>query len=263
MKKELKDYLHLYLGCKLLMPNGSIELLDGVMVGCEPSGKPILRPLSDITPTEVLEICKIEGLVNASISGHHLHITAIDDSYDLVFDFKKQDSLFISPIVYLKKNGSPYTLAKQFEITRYLLSKGIDIFGLIEDNLAVSVLQVEKKEAPAKVEHLIMLPSGDEKNGAIMWFENQIGRAGEYNPIHAANGCIRQHLYAVSEEEGYKKGDPCMTVFKTITIANEDGKAGYRKKIVSSTDKLLTPDSMLGAADIDAFVIAYNIKHKK
>ena len=118
MKKDIKDYLHLYLGCEILTGTGNVTLiavqkevipctnfriivLNGNVVH-EVSGrdfKPLLRPLSDMTEDE-------------------------DD---------KIDSLMPSPS-YRDNINENYWNVKQF---LYLLSKGFDLFNLIPEGLAI------------------------------------------------------------------------------------------------------------------------------
>lgn len=120
--KDIKDYLHLYLGCRALLPNGKIDTLDYVEIeqgvyfpskgtDTEDFGhnllsevKPILRPLSDMTEEEMLEAVSIGGL------------------------FYRGESVkaFIA-------NWTCYS----GEVTRYLLSKSFDLFNLIPEGLAI------------------------------------------------------------------------------------------------------------------------------
>lgn len=114
MKKELKDYLHLYLGCRIKSKGGKCGDLvsvsnDGMSIVVydkdkinDPRGLCInsdwllliLRPLSDMTEKES------EYLSDAALSG--------------------------KPTIYVNA-----------EVTKYLLSKHFDLFGLIEYGLAI------------------------------------------------------------------------------------------------------------------------------
>lgn len=105
--KNIKDYLHLYIGCKVSytgMANNrtlTVKWLGGLL---EANGwqniKPILRPLSDMTEEEF----KAAGLVT-----HPKH---------------------------WKEHIANYSF--QIRTITYLLSRGFDIFGLIEENLAIN-----------------------------------------------------------------------------------------------------------------------------
>lgn len=125
MKKELKDYLHLYLGCEVLTNEGKGILIavfnqdDGVISelvslsdGGDPDSiewvKPILRLLSDMTEDEFYEFKKL----------------ADNDASELAY---------IENVVNIHT-----TLFHEFEATRYLLSKGFDIFSLIPAGLAIN-----------------------------------------------------------------------------------------------------------------------------
>lgn len=133
MKKELKDYLHLYLGCNVIISesyhNGIIALLVGInhtygVVECVLESpewyeyhtyksfndfqvKPILRPLSDITGDELIQYGKIEF---PDMKGR--------------FDLKGLRE------VVMHAYYEPETF-------KWLLSKNFDLFGLIEAGLAI------------------------------------------------------------------------------------------------------------------------------
>ena len=109
MKKELKDYLHLYLGCEIDI-SGQREILDSVAKSgqietlfrgylrnyrdlSDEDIAPILRPLSDMTDEEAQEVYTIKG--------------------------KNAFNNF------------------EGETTKHLLSKHFDLFGLIEAGLAI------------------------------------------------------------------------------------------------------------------------------
>jgi hypothetical protein len=101
--KELKDYLHLYLGCdvkcgiktiaKLTADETTQDLISLKTTLSNPEYKPILRPLSDMTEDEEYEYWKTKG-------------------------------------------GNAFN-EFQGETTLFLLSKHFDIFGLIEAALAI------------------------------------------------------------------------------------------------------------------------------
>lgn len=119
--KQLKDYLPFYLGCECVFEdcrNGGdkeqgklIEIginmacietanNDDPYIECTPNEiKPILRPLSDITEGEKMDL--------------RSHFLEMDNPYN---------------------TGDP---PWHFEQTRYLLSKHFDLFGLIESGLAI------------------------------------------------------------------------------------------------------------------------------
>jgi len=102
MDKKIEDYLHLYLGCDVRHNNGSIVKMNSIALNNMLNNKyemqeykPILRPLSDMTEEEKIEVRKFD------------------------------------------KVELPH-----FELTRYLLSKHFDLFGLIEAGLAIEKTKV-------------------------------------------------------------------------------------------------------------------------
>jgi hypothetical protein len=132
--KNIKDYLHLYLGCECMIGdlNWKPETnLHGLAPGVDPNyGKPIkskidahvlnvfahkttliLRPLSDMTDEEMDEVWYSHEPKNV-----------------LVMDYKN--------------NSMSRKVALCSERTRYLLSKGFDLFGLIDSGLAIDKIKL-------------------------------------------------------------------------------------------------------------------------
>lgn len=125
MKKEIKDYLHLYLGHDVLAFGERVK-----MIGIHESGvlmdgkyfnegyydfndvKPILRPLSSMTEEEQDYVWHTEEPNS---------ILKMDNG-------TKQRKVVLAP-----------------ERTAYLLSKGFDIFNLIPEKLAVTAETFEAK----------------------------------------------------------------------------------------------------------------------
>lgn len=121
--KELKDYLHLYLGCEIDI-SGQREILDSVAKSgqietlfrghlrnyrdlSDEDIAPILRPLSDMTDEEYTEYANIEFG---------------EDTTDWDYDEKTKRSI-----------GE----VTEFNRFAYLLKKHFDLFGLIEAGLAI------------------------------------------------------------------------------------------------------------------------------
>lgn len=122
MEKKIEDYLHLYYGCQaqfdkcdyylvhnMSIHNGEVHKLSGWLIAhilkCNGYviAKPLLRPLSDMTEEEADE----------------------HDALEEQFDESNTDN----------KAGAIVTWAA--ESTRWCLSKGFDLFGLIESGLAI------------------------------------------------------------------------------------------------------------------------------
>lgn len=126
MEKKIEDFLHLYLGCnaKVLIEKEEVTALiycvrtsRTVTISTIKSNfeinmkhvKPILRPLSDMTEDEEIQVCNICNLMTATNIKQAL------------------------------MNGGHYVIhvGYGFELTVYLLKQGFDLFGLIESNLAI------------------------------------------------------------------------------------------------------------------------------
>jgi hypothetical protein len=159
MTKDIKDYLHLYLGCEVacysdhLRPEMEFErnaTLDGIVndssrnehpvkVSFHNEGfkyrshycykfnevKPLLRPLSDMTEEEVIKYLRLK---HNAYSGEY-EIKLRDNGFWWLFKTIASDEKFKFFGEMLDESNSD-----QF---RWLLSKGFDLFGLIEAGLAI------------------------------------------------------------------------------------------------------------------------------
>lgn len=115
MSKEIKDYLHLYLGCECLanVPNIEVKqwlIIDGDFIGYKGKNyftniQPILRKLSDMTEEEM------------------------NECGNLIYDFSDDEELNR-----WKWSDFDFGCAEQFH---YLLSKHFDLFNLIPEGLAI------------------------------------------------------------------------------------------------------------------------------
>ena len=131
MKKELKDYLHLYLGCEcFVMGEEGIFKLTGISYddtqrtwwtyfentelayAIIDDTKPILRHLSDMTNEEFYEF----KIIADSDASKMVHIVNVKDMTTNLFH--------------------------EFEATKFLLSKHFDLFGLIESGHAVNAAEI-------------------------------------------------------------------------------------------------------------------------
>lgn len=145
MKKELKDYLHLYLGCEvrtidyygkewkqqLLTPQLYSELFHTGHFSYQVEFiKPILRPLSDMTEEEKVKV--------------YLWEYANNESGELVKNDSDRDFFVVK-----NEHGMRcYVNLHHFsaETTRKLLKAGFDLFGLIESGLAIDKTTLIKNE---------------------------------------------------------------------------------------------------------------------
>ena len=121
--KELKDYLHLYIGCKISIAGRYNVTLTVDMTGTEtidlaaclanPEYKPILRPLIDMKPDEIVYIGEYlkMGFANAEIIKNHKYCWSL---------------VHLNPNVFV-----------------YLLSKQFDLFGLIEAGVAIDATTIQ------------------------------------------------------------------------------------------------------------------------
>jgi hypothetical protein len=154
MEKQLKDYLHLYLGCEgeftkkktYGSAKRSIETLDTSLldrVASLPSllsFKPILSPLSSMTEEEALVIGKLitdemvdkVSRLDVSIEGRRIEIFYDNDSEKI--DLKANQ---VSWIERGKDTWHHLPVHNYAEFFTYLLSKHFDLFGLIEAGLAI------------------------------------------------------------------------------------------------------------------------------
>ena len=99
--KDIKDYLHLYLGCECIV-DGIKTKLSAYHIEFQDDDtiKPILRPLLDMDGNEQIEYAKLTKLVTDGVHSVQIRID--------------------TPESFLWK-----------------LSKGFDLFGLIEDGLVI------------------------------------------------------------------------------------------------------------------------------
>jgi hypothetical protein len=133
--KKIEDYLHLYLGCECKYRTTAIEnaqwgwgivdvrTLHSVYTGLWEI-QLILRPLSNMTDGEKIFI--ISNYIKPGWTGKQL----LEDNED---DW----AMRVRHIEHGEK--SVYVSKKKFEpwLLKYLLSKGFDLFGLIEAGLAI------------------------------------------------------------------------------------------------------------------------------
>lgn len=122
MKKEIKDYLHLYLGCDYQDQFGGLGNINEhtflVMFDAAKRNVPfklLLRPLSDMSEDEKLYIVE-------AITYSHVRFSS-KDSILGSFDADRYNK---------KHNNELYP-----DEFLYLLKQGFDLFGLIESGLAI------------------------------------------------------------------------------------------------------------------------------
>lgn len=167
--KKIEDYIHLYIGCDVLVeinPDATQQVakIIGVHIDKWVDGnyhptievdfgyqtnrthyyqnqiKLLLRPLSSMTEEEAKELIQFEKLnreyANVDfniITGYKGNIVAIEVNYTIV------DEDIVLPKVWTFN-----FCAMNSDDFRHLLSKGFDIFGLIDANLALDATKIEK-----------------------------------------------------------------------------------------------------------------------
>jgi hypothetical protein len=143
MEKNIKDYLHLYLGCECIgyshfkdeSTGQNIEVpLKRKIVGVTQYGveleggtfsvayvKPILRPLSDMTEEEKVELFTLNF-------GNHRFTNFGYDSIECIILADKDERIRVG----LSSNSMG---ANAF---LFCLTRGFDLFGLLESGLAIN-----------------------------------------------------------------------------------------------------------------------------
>ena len=138
MKKDIKDYLHLYLGCEVMdLYNDRVAVMNGILTMNEgikvcvfykttwqlsvEEVKLILRPLSDMTEDEADIIWELTGWYDG-INGC-VRIGEIIKEFFVLEDNEGEP-----------RNSSWLYLMKALP---YILSRGFDLFGLIQEGLAI------------------------------------------------------------------------------------------------------------------------------
>lgn len=153
--RNIKDYLHLYLGCEVAGYKDQVTrskivgfYSDTIILSpheyATPAGtftrpemrvninavKPILRPLSDMTEDEGIEVCKF---IVVEKRQNQIDLQELTSSHIWYIDGEMWYGDGVSEVYdkYIKFNELS---ADQF---RYMLSKGFDLFGLIDAGLAI------------------------------------------------------------------------------------------------------------------------------
>lgn len=164
MEKNIKDYLHLYIGCDVLRPDGrTILKLYGIQgalaIHAEGSEltysslhacKPILRMLSDMTQQEATLIAEmiyesIYGSREAGLEFVNMVEPESDDSAGFIFEDGERDriglTIEVTRGIEFSVNGTK-VMVRQFDLLPNLLSCGFDLFGLIESGLAIDKTKI-------------------------------------------------------------------------------------------------------------------------
>lgn len=183
MAKDIKDYIHLYCGQLAQISELSQRMIaygwedgqvkiTGYLIDCLEKEdafniKPILRPLSDMADEEAKKVVMI-ALKRDDATGLKINRTPERNYVSIWYaqwlpmgDYQKKqwtecdleicisdDFTIYNHTFYRKGNGTAVgnePLYHQHETTAYLLSKGFDLFGLIEAGLAIDKTKVTSK----------------------------------------------------------------------------------------------------------------------
>lgn len=157
MTKTLKDFAPYYVGCDLLRPDGKTILQiygvqDSLFIHRENNeltysgmtgSKLILRPISSMTDEEKKDIYSIIFKRPFPSTGDIIFMKASRKSAERWILMTGVDRVGIEHDgdVWADCDLNNYKF-NPHEVTRYLLSKGFDIFGLIESGLAVDKTKI-------------------------------------------------------------------------------------------------------------------------
>ena len=138
--KDIKDFLHLYLGCDFVTANsqGNINTSSiGEVYSYFDHFKQfklVLRKLSSITEEEIVSYLRLK---HNAYNGEY-EVRAVDNGFWWAFRLNTLNERFNFYGEILDESNSD-----QF---RYLLSKAFDLFGLIDEGLAIDKATLEKQE---------------------------------------------------------------------------------------------------------------------
>lgn len=171
--KQLIDYLHFYLGCDLKTDTGVVKLIavQKEVIPCtdyrviclngnvthELKGefKPILRPLSDMTEDEILEVCKLFSPTawgeyrfkkwvakkdpKSNDSWISYDVTNENSTYSFTVDLIDGDIM-----LYDDDDYEPIHVDNNYRF--WYVRNGFDIFGLIGSGLAIDKTTYNPKQ---------------------------------------------------------------------------------------------------------------------
>lgn len=133
--KEIKDYLPFYLGCQVGYashhePQDATYTLtaENLKEAMDFNDPPHLRPLSDMTEEEAIELAKI----------HKYDIPEDNGVREELINIYSDDGE-----LHLGKPYLPISMYKDGLL--WLLKQGFDLFGLIESGLAISKTQTQEQ----------------------------------------------------------------------------------------------------------------------
>lgn len=141
MKKDIKDYLHLYVGCEVSREHSESRSKKFIEHG----------RLVGVSASEV-EVGETVAVIDAGLD--HFHEWYVSETKPLLrplSDMKEEEAAHIDRMARRQKDGQVTPANTKFvtgirtetaEALVYLLSKSFDLFGLIEDGLAIDKTQI-------------------------------------------------------------------------------------------------------------------------
>ncbi len=150
--KDIKDFIHFYLGQLAEITRKDASIVDDItpatianVLAEIVTAKPVLRPLSDITNAEKIVIAT---LVLYRYQKHYDRLVDLEIKDDGSV-YVKNEQFAVLAMITVEKDGISYSggltstdkqyfVPNQYEVTRFLLKRGFDLFGLIEDGLAIN-----------------------------------------------------------------------------------------------------------------------------
>lgn len=180
MERDIKDYLHLYIGCQVkrtdiddygwtlvgvsaseVEPGRTVAIIGGPVFQewYAEETRPILRPLSDMIEDDFKEFAKpksfavyqsywyaCERETDPEFEGdivEHIQDACDDDPENVIMFNTRDKSISYGWISYDEVYHS-FSTKEHADWFKFLLSKGFDLFNLIPDGLAIDATTINK-----------------------------------------------------------------------------------------------------------------------
>lgn len=145
---QLKEVIHFYLGCEVETINRfggtqtytiSYSNIARLLGSGYVSVKPLLRPLSDMTESEVVELFKRVSLLDLGECVFDFHNDETEMWCNAELNGSVIDTITIKGcrVEMMNNDGSFSPINPQATVFLFFLSKCFDLFNLIENNLAI------------------------------------------------------------------------------------------------------------------------------
>lgn len=142
--KEIKDYLHLYLGCDVLHPDGTTAKLISVgsyecgflhetnqfgSASVDNFGKLILRKVESLTDEEIRDLIQYDKCIKEYKSFQYQFLP---EQHVIIISYTVEDEFGTH-----SNNWSLNLIRMNAHDFAWCIRKGIDLFGLINNGLAI------------------------------------------------------------------------------------------------------------------------------